>query len=99
MITKKTNIVNGVKYEIVESNDKIESTVSMNNDRIIYNGKVAFEKMSGSYKFGKQIQIVVFTKDVKIENRTFNNGFERIEIAIPYELGKIMFKEFIKKID
>lgn len=93
----KTNEHNGAKYEIVESEKEIEATVCFGDKRIVLQGLLSIEKMSNSYKFGKQIQFVVYGKNIKVESRAINKGFNRIEIAIPFELGEEMIKEFVKQ--
>ena len=98
-VSLKKNSENGVDYDIVETNSASESTATVGARKIVYVGKVAFETMSNSWKFGKQIQIVVFGKIKTIESRANNRGYERIEIALPYEVGKELILEMAKKLE
>lgn len=84
----------GVKYETVKSEQEIEGTFCFENKRMVLKGILALEKMTNSWKFGKQIQIVLFGKNLKIETRSNNKNYNRIEIAIPFEIGKNLFKQF-----
>jgi hypothetical protein len=89
----------GIKYETIEMEKEIEATCSFEDKRIVFTGILALEKMSNSWKFGKQIQIVLFGKNIKIEHRSRNNGNDRIEIAIPFVLGEELLRKFIRLID
>jgi hypothetical protein len=89
----------GIRYETIETQSEIEGTLSFNDKRIVLKGRLALEKMTNSWKFGKQIQIVLFGQVLKIEPRSKNNGFDRIEIAIPFEMGKDLFSKFNKIIE
>lgn len=84
----------GVEYNSVVSDKEIEGSCSYEEKRLIFKGKVSFELMKNSWKFGKQIQVVLFGKDLKFETRSPNANYNRIEIAIPFEIGKKLLEEF-----
>jgi len=97
MVTKKTNKHGDTNFEIVETEVPIEATASFGDERIVMKGTLALEKMMDSYKWGNQIQIVLFGKeDVIREARANNKGFNRIEIALPLDVGEKLFSEFSK---
>jgi len=98
-VKHKTNSENGVEYDIVETINPVESTCSVADKRIVIDGKVALETMNNSWKFGKQIQIVAYGKVKAVEQRAANRGYDRIEIALPYEVGKELILELAKKLE
>ena len=91
---KIKNNKNGVSYDGYETDGHLEATICFGEKRVVIAGKLALENMSGSWKFGKQIQIVLWGNNVKVEQRADNSGFSRVEIAIPYEEGKKLFEAF-----
>lgn len=97
MIRKRKNKHGEVDFDIVEAvtETPIEATVGIGDERIVVKGNIALEKMTNSNVWGNQIQIVLFGKEAIVrEKRANNTGFNRIEIALPMELGKELFEEF-----
>jgi hypothetical protein len=80
--------------ELSTSGIPVEGTIAFGNRRVVFKGLVTIDKTKGSWKFGEQIQFVLWTKDpVRIEERADNDGYNRIEIALPLGMGKRMLKE------
>lgn len=94
MIKETDNSDRGVDYKGVQTNQSFDGTMTNGSDKFTLNGKISLEIMQNSWKFGKQIQIVVFGKSVTKGTRANNNGWERIEIAMPFEVGKSLFEQF-----
>lgn len=81
-------------HELATSQVPVEATVAYGNKRLVFRGLCTVDKTQGSWKFGEQIQLVLWTKEkVKVENRAENNGYNRIEIALPKEIGIRMIQE------
>ena len=55
---------------------------------------LSIEQMTGSYKFGEQLQIVVLGKPVRVEKRN-TSDYQRIEIAIPLSWGRRLIESFL----
>ncbi len=85
---------NGVSYKGAKIPCPIEATVCLDDkSKMVIKGVLSIEQMTGSYKFGEQLQIVVLGKLVRVEKRNASD-YQRIEIAIPLSWGKQLLARF-----
>ena len=85
-------------FHYAKSGRPFEATVSYGDTRLVFEGQVVFEKTQGSFKFGEQFQIVLWTKNLPLtEERAINDGYSRIEIALPLEVGERMVRQAANK--
>lgn len=93
-------------YPVATSNGNHEATVAFNKKsksfRFVFDGEISIDRTKGSWKFGDQIQFVLWTTNpVKIEKRAFlsnKNNYNRIEIAVPLSVGKKMLQDALRNI-
>jgi hypothetical protein len=70
--------------EIYKCRYPIEATVAFSGKRLVFKGNFTIDITGGSWKFGNQIQFVMWTKNnILQEERAINDGYNRIEIALP----------------
>lgn len=76
---------NGLEFrELSRVPVPVEATVSFAAKRMVFRGTLTIDRQGKSYKFGDQLQIHLFTRDLPtFETRAMQNGYSRIEIAIP----------------
>jgi len=97
-IKNKTEINRDIKFNISETIENCDGTIAIGDELITLNGKVAIEKQEGSNKWGDQLQFVLYGNQCKKENRAVGTtGFNRIEIEIPFQLGKELILDFAKR--
>ena len=79
---------NGVTYTELARLNNIEATVAYDDKRIVLKGCLTIDIQHGSYKYGPQLQIHLFTGTQPIfEERREHKKFTRIEIAAPEHEG------------
>ena len=77
----------------------VEATVCYANQRITIEGELRFDRTEGSWKYGSQFQIHLFTKNLpKFDKRAENNGYTRIEIAVPLKLAGPLLEETLHEL-
>jgi hypothetical protein len=90
-----TNKHNGVTYQGVKIPVPIEATVCGDSkSKVVFKGQLTLEKMTGSWKFGNQLQIVIRGKPVRVQKRN-PSDYERIEIALPLDWGLRLITMFL----
>ncbi|MBV6341471.1 hypothetical protein [Candidatus Magnetobacterium casense] len=86
---------NGVTYKGAKIPCPIEATVCLDDkSKVVIKGVLSIEQMTGSYKFGEQLQIVVLGKPVRVEKRNASE-YQRIEIAIPLSWGNELIQSYL----
>lgn len=88
---------NGISYDGVKLVNPIEATFTHGiNQKWVLEGTISLERMTGSWKFGDQLQIVVYGNKIRQQVRVSNNkGYERIEIALPLNIGKELLSNMV----
>jgi len=87
--------VNGVDLINYRTLKKFDAVACFGDKRLVINGQFQITQMSGSYKFGNQIQLKVFcnkTDGFRVEERNDSN-FNIFEINIPEELGHKLLEQ------
>ena len=83
---KKISYNNLDIYEIYEFPREVEATVCFDNDRFVFKGVFTVDRTKSSWKFWDQLQFVLHGKIPVIkEKRARNDGWNRIEIALPLQ--------------
>jgi integrase len=77
-----------------------KATTAYNDMRITFTGTCTIDRTEGSYKYGDQVQFVLWTYDMpKIEMiRAPNGNYCRMEIAIPKEHAAKFLERALQKL-
>lgn len=96
---KEKKWINGnIEFDIVETATKHDTTIAFGNKRLVLKGNVSIEQMKGSQRWGDQVQIVAYGKELIEEVRASGTtGYNRVEIALPKEIGEALIKAFADK--
>jgi len=85
--------------ELVKIKEPIDATVSFGKKRIVFHGELVVDHIEKSWKWGDQITINVWLKDLpKIETRAYNDGYSRVGIALPIEVARRFFEKLLEKL-
>lgn len=97
MIKKRVTHHRGVKYSTIELQKKVDGFLANGETKYVLKGKPAIEEITGSYKYGDQVQITVYgKKGTTLKTERINNSkYDRIEIFIPKEDWMEMMKEWM----
>lgn len=92
---------NGVNiYQLTLGRQIVEATVSYGETRIMYRGQIGIDRTEGSYRFGDQVLIAMWMRDLpKIETRCRQKGYSRIQINMTIPEAITMFKEALQKLE
>lgn len=92
---------NGVKIIPISSRRKqIEATASFSDKKIVFRGELGIDRTEGSYKWGPQVLIALWSFELpKIDSRCNNKGYSRVQIAISREDAKKLFKEALAELE
>lgn len=85
--------------ELVKVKGKVESTVSFGGRRIVFRGNLVVDHIKGSWRWGEQIAINLWTKDLpEFQSRANNDGYSRVAIALPPELARRLCEKLLEKL-
>ena len=92
---------NGVKiFSLSSLSSPVDATVSYSKTRITFAGKIGVDRTEGSYKFGDEILIALWTKELpKINDRCSQKGFSRIQINLSLKDAISLFKNALEKLE
>lgn len=86
--------------ELARSPRQIKATVAYGKTRETWKGSLTIDKPKGSYKYKPELLIHLYTHEFpKIDTRAYNNGWPRIEIAVPYDDLVKMLKQFEQNLE
>lgn len=85
---------NGVNYLHFSSISRTNTIVAIENTKITFIGTPEIVIQEGSYRYGKEIQIIAYTpKGTPIKNEKRNNSkWDKVEINLPLKEGKQIVK-------
>lgn len=93
----------GMEYlTLAKSPVDVDATVSWGKQRLTFHGTVCIEKAKGSYKYNKglELQLVLFSHDLpKLDTRAKNRGCSRIEINLPFNIGRALLEKALANLD
>ena len=78
---------NGLRInELAKYSRPVEATVAFGDKRLVFKGFFVIDTTKGSWKFGDQVQLVLWSRDLPDEElRAENDDYSRIEIALPLD--------------
>lgn len=86
--------------ELSTTKTVVEGTASFRDKRIVFKGRFTIDRTKCSWKFGNQIQFVLWCREpIKIEQRAQNDGYNRIEIAMSEKMGYNILSEAISNLN
>lgn len=92
---KITKHWNGVKYTNYTLEGKeIAGTISIDNHRKTYKGKLNVCITEGSVKYPRELQIQLWYEDVPEKSVRIHKSFNRLEIYMPLKEG-VKFLEYV----
>lgn len=90
----------GVTFNYLQTHSKHDAHCTLTDEeKVLINGPVSFEIVDGSWKYGKEIRITVFGPPQMRCRVTNNKGYGRIDISLPFEIGREMIKRFNEKLN
>lgn len=85
--------------ELAKIREPIDATVSFGEKRIVFHGQLVVDHIEQSWKWGDQITMNVWLKDLpEIETRAYNDGYSRVAIALPVTVARRFFEKLLEKL-
>jgi len=85
--------------ELVWLAEKIDSTVSWGDRRLVFHGILSVDHVQNSLKWGTQVTINLWTKDLpKFEQRAENDGYSRVAIPLKPSEALALCEKLLEKL-
>jgi hypothetical protein len=100
-MTEQTYEYNGCKIENVATTSKdVTFTFSYGDKRFTVKGPLSIVRTKGSWKYGDETHLTIHTLEQPVlQDRAANNGYTRLEVAMPTEEFERLLQNYRKTLD
>ena len=99
-IGKEKKEYNGLHIFELVSHPCTHATVCTGNEHTKWKGQFTIDRTEGSYRYGNEIQFVVWSRDPPIikNERAANDGYYRIEVCVPEDVGVRLLEDALMRV-
>ena len=88
-----------IKELVKTANHDVEATVTIGGKRYVFRGQLCVDHITGSWKWGEQVAINVWTVDTpQVQDRAKNDGYNRVAIALDPKLLERLCEKLLQKL-